>query len=413
MTIIRRWSAVLPLVLAAAILSCSDDGTKSKNDPPVRPHDPVPADGAAAQAASLTLSWQCSDPDGDVIFYDVLIDTVNPPIRKLPQVREVREVEVVVSQGRQYFWRVLALDTAGNSNISPVWGFRTGTFTDGWSIRSSLQTARLGAMGAAVDGKIYVFGGIGFEGYLRSSEAYDPSSDSWRYIDDLPAARAYGAAVVLGGQIYVIGGTPAGTQVDLYDPGSDAWEPAAPLPAPRSRFAADTAHGRIYVLGGYEDDLPILEYDPSEDQWQSIASLPSPRNGFTGTTLAGKIYLIGGSSATQPWLDRCDRFDPVTHGLGPRAAIPSFRRDHRTVALDNLIYVTGGFNAITVHKFFASLEVYDPVSDTWRTKSSMTSARHDHVAVVVEGLIYCIGGLTDAAPSILAKVEVYNPLLDP
>ncbi len=413
MTMIGRCSATLVILMAVTILSCSDEGTKSKNNPPERPHDPVPADGAAAQAAYLTLMWQCLDPESDIIFYDVLIDTVNPPVKKLPQLREVREVEVAVSQGRQYFWRVLAFDTTGNSNISPVWSFRTGTFTDGWSTRASLQTARIGAMGGAVAGKIYVFGGIGFEGNLRSSEEYNPSTDSWRYTADLPTARAYGAAVTLDGQIYVIGGTPAGTLVDRYDAHTDTWEPAAPLPTPRSRFAADTANGRIYVLGGYENDLPILEYDPSADHWHSIASLTSPRNGFSATTLAGKIYLVGGSSATQPWLDRCDRFDPVTYGYGPRAAIPSFRRDHRAIALGNLIYVTGGFNSITVHKFFASLEVYDPVADTWRTKSSMTAPRHDHVAVVMDGWIYCIGGLTDAAPDILTSVEVYNPIQDP
>lgn len=410
---IGRCFATLFILMAVTMLACSDEGTKSKNSPPERPHDPVPADGAAAQAAYLTLMWQCLDPENDILFFDVLIDTVNPPVRKLPQLREVREVEVAVSQGRQYFWRVLALDSAGNSDISPVWGFRTGTFTDGWSTGAPLQTARIGAMGAAVGGKIFVFGGIGFEGYLGSSEEYNSSTASWRYVASLPTARAYGAAVTLGRRIYVIGGTPAGSLVDRYDPDTDTWEPAAPLPTPRSRFAADTANGRIYVFGGYENDLPILEFDPSADHWQAVASLTSPRNGFSATTLAGKIYLIGGSSATQPWLDRCDRFDPVTHGMGPRAAIPSFRRDHRAVTLDDLIYVTGGFNAITVHRFFASLEVYDPVTDTWRTKSSMTSPRHDHVAVALDGLIYCIGGLTDAAPDILNSVEVYNPVQDP
>ena len=45
-----------------------------------------------------------------------------------------------------------------------------------------MGAARKGHASAAVGGKLYVFGGWGASGPLRTAEVYDPASDSWAQV---------------------------------------------------------------------------------------------------------------------------------------------------------------------------------------------------------------------------------------
>ncbi len=410
------WVVACGLILTVWIASCSDDATSPPNDPPIRPHTPSPADGAQAQPAYLTLSWDSSDPDGDVIFYDVLLDTIDPPVKHLSQLRDQKSTQVTVSQGRRYFWRVVAFDTTGESVTGPVWSFETGVFPNGWSFRSPMAKSRIGAMGATLAGKIYVFGGFGAEGLEISSEEYDPATDSWRFVSDLPTPRAYGLAVGHGDYIYVIGGSASGQPRDVverYHPTTDTWSTMAGLPQARSRFAGDIVGDQIYLFGGFENHRGILKYDIAADAWSIVDSLPQPRNGHTATYLGSEFYLVAGSTPANFWLDNVESYDPAAKDFDPLPPLPSVRRDHRASAVNGKLYITGGYNSITLHQFFGSVEEYDPVRAVWRTKSEMQIPRHDHVAVVLDGLIYCIGGYKEATPNEERSVEVYDPTLDP
>ena len=43
------------------------------------PTNPNPADGADNVSLDVTLSWECSDPDGDTFKYDVYFGTTQDP----------------------------------------------------------------------------------------------------------------------------------------------------------------------------------------------------------------------------------------------------------------------------------------------------------------------------------------------
>ncbi len=71
----------------------------------------------------------------------------------------------------------------------------------------------------------------------------------------MPTARSLPAAVALDGRIYVLGGMDAGgaplATVEAYDPASDSWAGRQPLPAARADAAAAMLNGRVHLLGGW------------------------------------------------------------------------------------------------------------------------------------------------------------------
>jgi hypothetical protein len=97
------------------------------NGAPEIPHTPVPAHGAAVQAGNVQLRWQCSDPEGDVLTYDVFYGRENPPAGIISSGRQNPEFELVGLQDGRHYWKILARDSRGNVTEGPVWNFQIGT----------------------------------------------------------------------------------------------------------------------------------------------------------------------------------------------------------------------------------------------------------------------------------------------
>ena len=68
---------------------------------------------------------------------------------------------------------------------------------DAWTQLASMGIARRLHASAAVDGKLYVFGGISPVDRLSTAEVYDPASDSWMPVTSLTSARSSLVAVAL------------------------------------------------------------------------------------------------------------------------------------------------------------------------------------------------------------------------
>eukprot|EP00927_Polykrikos_kofoidii_P034892 TRINITY_DN29506_c0_g1_i1.p1 TRINITY_DN29506_c0_g1~~TRINITY_DN29506_c0_g1_i1.p1 ORF type:complete len:429 (-),score=79.58 TRINITY_DN29506_c0_g1_i1:91-1377(-) len=114
-----------------------------------------------------------------------------------------------------------------------------------WEQVSSMAVRRDGPSAAAVRGKLYVCGG--FDGAqslsLRSSERYDPASNSWRSLRPMLARRAGAAAAVVAGHIYVCGGYDGAQNLfecERLDPAEGMWELLPQMPCRRG-YAAGAA----------------------------------------------------------------------------------------------------------------------------------------------------------------------------
>ena len=70
------------------------------------------------------LVWQASsDPDGDALTYDVLLDTVNPPTTKVFDAKNVLEYTPTgQSYSTKYYWKVVAKDGSTQTESS-VWNY--------------------------------------------------------------------------------------------------------------------------------------------------------------------------------------------------------------------------------------------------------------------------------------------------
>ena len=75
------------------------------------------------------------------------------------------------------------------------------------------------------------------------------------------------------------------------------------------------------------------------------------------------------------------------------------RRYPGVAALDNKMYVTGGYAGQPM----SSVDCYDPDTNTWSQVANMNISRHSHSLVSLHGKLYAIGGAG------VDSVEVYDP----
>ncbi len=93
------------------------------NRPPVEPHSPSPEDSAVLLSTDVLLNWECIDPDGDDLSYDVYFGTSsNPPLAESGITDNSYSPEEM-EEGQSYYWRVIARDGKGGVSEGPEWSF--------------------------------------------------------------------------------------------------------------------------------------------------------------------------------------------------------------------------------------------------------------------------------------------------
>jgi hypothetical protein len=97
------------------------------NNPPNPPSTPNPINGATAQPVNLTMTWTCTDPDGNPLTYDVYFGTNSiPPIASSNQ-SNVSFTPGQLNNNTTYYWKIVAKDDQGATTSGPVWNFTTQT----------------------------------------------------------------------------------------------------------------------------------------------------------------------------------------------------------------------------------------------------------------------------------------------
>lgn len=119
----NRVVAMAPVVVvlaSLALLGCGDDGSA-----PNTPAAPYPGANAKDVAVDTVLAWECTDPDGNELTYDVYLGTDNNP----PCVAEGISPPYYspaenLAGDTTYYWKIVAKD-GSNATGGPTWSFTT------------------------------------------------------------------------------------------------------------------------------------------------------------------------------------------------------------------------------------------------------------------------------------------------
>ncbi len=316
----------------------------------------------------------------------------------------------VALTGEQILDRVEQVRVGGDSNID----FRVDErFL--WTRRAPMPTLRQEIAAAAIDDRIYVFGGLDDDANsIDVVEAYAPHTDTWERRQNLPLTLNHLAAVAVGGRIYIMGGYVnfgrgllISDQTLEYDPTADSWSRKADMPFARGAHGAAFLDGRVYVVGGIGspagEQTRVMIYDSAEDTWDVGAHMPIPSEHLAVAAAAGRIYAISGRFGTG--LSEVQVYDPGRDTWELRAHIPTARSGITSQSWLGRIFVFGG----ELPGVFDDNEVYDPLGDAWETAAPMPTARHGLASGIVDGKIYVIGGGTVAGLRATDAVEEYVP----
>lgn|GEM_PF-5244683 len=290
-------------------------------------------------------------------------DFNNPAWKTLPNIPVATADETVVQvNGIFYILGGYNNSAADPLNINYAFNPAASTYTQ----KASMPTLRWGPIGAAVNNKIYVFGGQNNNGGVSANEMYDPATNTWTTKAPLP----YG----MGNQ--GITGCSDGTNIYLeyngafyvYNPLTNAYTKKANLPHPTLSWATCSyANGKVYIMNGYLNGAQNYNqiYDVATNTWSNGASIPFALYGSIRESpmIGGNIYIIQGQ---------------------------------RTNA-----------------EFSSAAYVYNIPSNTWTEKSFGPHAADGVAGGVYNGVVYTFGGRQDwTGPYGLTFANSYNPALD-
>jgi len=203
-------------------------------------------------------------------------------------------------------------------------------------------------------------------------EIYYPDLDLWGRGASKPTPVANAAAVAVDGLIFVPGGLRASgalsDELEIYNPRLDAWAQAASLPLPLCSYAVAAWEEGFFLFGGWDGARyvdAVLYYDMATDAWRQVGALAQPRGFGAAAALEGRIYVVGGYDGANE-LAACESFDAVQALAGElvwrrHADLSVGRAGHGLAVANGGLYVCGGGWA---HPFEAN-ERYDARLDAW------------------------------------------------
>lgn len=263
-----------------------------------------------------------------------------------------------------------------------------------WTRAADLPAALNHPNVAAVDGKVYVLGGLApdDQGVWRAvgdAWEYTPATDGWRALPKVPQGSWAGSAamgvhesmIVLAGGMRALDPVEGGVQdtvdsVLAFDAARGTWVTDLPrrarrLPEGRDHAGAAVVGGKMYVLGGrlrgqdnVKDTVFVLDLACMARGWRVAAGrMPTPRGGLAAAAVGNVVYTFGGEGSKEPG----------SQGVFPQA------------------------------------EAYDTVRDEWTRLENMKTPRHGTYAAAVGGGVVIPGGGDKQGGAPMDLVDVFYP----
>ncbi|WP_068345874.1 outer membrane protein assembly factor BamB family protein [Kosmotoga arenicorallina] len=261
------------------------------NRAPLSPADPSPANDEVDVSLNPTLSWSCSDPDGDSLSYDVYFGTSASPTILIANTTNTIFNPGELDGNTVYYWKIIAHDNFGGMSEGSLWSFKTTVFK--WKYQTGYRTISSPAIGN--DGTVYVGSR---DNYLH---AINPDGTvKWKFeaSDDVDSSPAIGndGTIYIGsydGHLYAV--SPEGTQVWKFE-----------FSGAVNSSPAIGPDGTIYI-GSLDNNLYAINPDGTK-KWSFATSGgvdSSPSIGADGTIYVGSndfnLYAIS-PDGTLVWI---------------------------------------------------------------------------------------------------------------
>ena len=300
-----------------------------------------------------------------------------------------------------------------------------------WSTVASQPVIVNEALGKAVNGKLYSFGGFDSQkspNFTPTKRAYvfDPITNVWSSIADLPhtpnganfGGVTHAGITTDGSNIYIAGGytsNSAGTgqifgtnQVWKYNILQNTYSKLPDLPVNTSAGQLEYYNGKLHLIGGTNPartldlgDHYVLDLNNLSGGWVTKAPLPNPRHHGGSAVLNGIIYFIGGQHGHDDNLvtqKDVHAYNPVSNTWTKVADLPvpsnTTGRSHitsSTVVKDNLLFVLGG-ECVHGTNRTNMVSSYDPSTNIWSNATPLPQNRYSGVAGAINGNLYYSGG---------------------
>jgi hypothetical protein len=100
--------------------------TTAQNSAPNIPIDPYPPNNATDIDVNADISWNCTDPDGDPLTYDIYFGNNSSPSIVQSGWNQTTYDPGILDINTTYYWMIIAWDIVGNSASGSIWNFTTG-----------------------------------------------------------------------------------------------------------------------------------------------------------------------------------------------------------------------------------------------------------------------------------------------
>lgn len=266
----------------------------------------------------------------------------------------------------------------------------------------------------AADGwAAYSCGGGDANAVVSSTLVYFPKTDKFdSTLPDAPRPRYRHAAAALNGKIYLFGGVDIFDnivpQIDVLDTATKKWDtlPTA-MPFPTTDLAAFVYGGKIYTVGGYEVPSYVSVnttqiFNPTGNKWSLGPELKRSRGDTFTAVVNGNAYVVGGFhhennfNEPTPNLEGWDLTSSIPAWVD-RAPMAVARGDKAVASLNNILHVVGGETKSSQDNYQNSIplkdvEAYDPITNKWYFGGDIPSKRFRFTAATHGSSIFIFGG---------------------
>ncbi len=98
--------------------------TTQSNRAPNVPSNPSPSNNATNQPLTITLSWECSDPDGDELEYELYYG-IEGEVKRRIVTKQKEHLVIGFVPNKTYEWNIIAKDAYGGTSESQTYTFNT------------------------------------------------------------------------------------------------------------------------------------------------------------------------------------------------------------------------------------------------------------------------------------------------